>query len=206
MSIIEIFTFFGIMSLLAVIPSTNVALIVTRTAISGISNGIAVVVGIILGDLFFIILSMFGLSVVSQAMGNFFIVIKYLGAIYLLCLGLSLLMIKSDTQIPIGYVKEKSRIVESFFSGFILTLGDIKAIFFYVSLFPMFIDSSKLQLTEVFIIIFVTVVSVGGIKLIYVFTATNIASLVKGIIFKSIIKKIAGGFMILLGIYIMIKD
>ena len=77
MSIIETISLFGIMAALAAMPSTSVALVVTRSATLGVGNGIAVAMGIVLGDLVFIMLAILGLSVVAEAMGNLFVVIKY---------------------------------------------------------------------------------------------------------------------------------
>jgi threonine/homoserine/homoserine lactone efflux protein len=62
MSIIEVVALFGTMVVLAAIPSASVALVVTRAITLGVSNGIAVGVGIVLGDLVFIGFVMFGLS------------------------------------------------------------------------------------------------------------------------------------------------
>lgn len=50
MSIVESITLFGIMMALAAVPSTSVALVITRSATLGIRNGLAVAMGIVLGD------------------------------------------------------------------------------------------------------------------------------------------------------------
>jgi len=52
------------MALLAALPSASVALVITRSATLGVANGIAVSAGIVLGDLIFILLAIFGLSAV----------------------------------------------------------------------------------------------------------------------------------------------
>lgn len=205
MNIIEIFALFGIMVSLAAIPSTSVALVVTRSATLGLGNGVAVSAGIVLGDLVFIILAILGLSVVAETMGTLFMAIKYLGAIYLLWLGFLLLMKKPNTRILVNTTKEKGSLISSFLAGFALTLGDIKAIFFYVSLFPMFIDASALQVADVLVIMLVTVASVGGVKVIYALSALKIAALARGLKCESAASKTAGGFMIGAGCYIIAK-
>ena len=101
MSIIEIISLFGIMVALAAIPSASVALVITRSVTLGVANGIAVSVGIVLGDLIFILLAIFGLSVVAETMGSLFMIIKYLGAAYLLWLGYTLLTSKSTTVVAV---------------------------------------------------------------------------------------------------------
>jgi threonine/homoserine/homoserine lactone efflux protein len=205
MSIIEIITLFGIMVTLAAMPSTSVALVVTRSATLGVANGIAVSVGIVLGDLVFILLAIFGLSVVAETMGSLFMVIKYLGAAYLLWLGYTLLASKSTSEIAVENPINKCNLAASFFAGFMLTLGDIKAIIFYVSLFPAFIDLSALRVADILAIISVMVISVGGVKAVYAFSATKVASLARRYRFDNAARKTAGGFMVGAGSYLIVK-
>lgn len=205
MSIIEIISLFGIMVALAAVPSASVALVIARTATLGIANGIAVVVGIVLGDLVFILLTILGLSVVAETMGSLFMVIKYLGASYLLWLGFTLLTSKSTSTIMVEKTKIKRNLVASFLAGFILTLGDIKAIVFYVSLFPIFINLSALHVADILTIISVMVVSVGGVKILYVLSATKVTSLARSHKLDNAARKTAGGFMIGAGSYLIVK-
>ncbi|HHJ14327.1 MAG TPA: LysE family translocator, partial [Gammaproteobacteria bacterium] len=51
MNIIDAVFLFAIMAALAAIPSTSVALVLTRSATLGLANGIAVATGIVIGDL-----------------------------------------------------------------------------------------------------------------------------------------------------------
>ena len=205
MSIIETIALFGIMVALAVMPSTSVALAVTRSATLGVGNGIAVAAGIVLGDLVFIMLAILGLSFVAEAMGSLFMVIKYLGGVYLLWLGFSLLKTQSKTTITVNKTREKGDLVASFLAGFILTLGDVKAVVFYVSLFPVFIDLSALQVPEILIIIFVTVAGVGGVKVLYALSATKVANFARELKFESAARRTAGGLMVGAGTYLIVK-
>ncbi len=205
MTIIETITLFAIMLALAAIPSASVALVVTRSATLGVTNGIAVSAGIVLGDLVFILLALAGLSVMAQAMGSLFMIIKYLGAAYLLWLGYTLLTAKSTIEIPAQNSTGKRSLLASFLAGFMLTLGDIKAIVFYVSLFPVFIDLSSLQIADILIIVAVMVVSVGSVKLIYAFSALKVASLARRYKLDNAARKTAGGLMVGTGSYLIIK-
>ena len=205
MNIIETITLFGIIVSLAAIPSASVALVVTRSATLGVANGIAVSVGIVLGDLVFIILAIAGLSVVAETMGTLFMVIKYLGAAYLLWLGYTLLTSKSKTEITVERSIDKRSLVASFLAGFMLTLGDIKAIVFYVSLFPVFVDLSSLHVADILTIISVMVFGVGGVKVIYAFSAIKVASLAKRYKLDNAARKTAGGLMVGAGSYLIVK-
>ncbi|HHL18141.1 MAG TPA: LysE family translocator [Thiothrix sp.] len=204
MNIIEIMTLFGIMVVLSAIPSTSVALVVTRSATLGVANGFSVVIGIVLGDLIFVMLAILGLSAVAETMGGLFSVIKYAGAAYLLWFGFSLLKSQSNTIINVN-LGEKRSLLTSFLAGIILTLGDIKAIFFYVSLFPIFVDLSALKTIEILTIIGITIMSVGGIKMLYAVSAIKALNVARKLKFESTARKIAGGTMIGAGSYLLIK-
>lgn len=206
MSIIESTALLGIMVALAAMPSTSVALVVTRAATLGVKNGIAVAAGIVVGDLLFVMLVILGLSALAEALGSFFLIIRYLGATYLIWLGLTLLARKHNTGFTTDNPAGKGRLTTGFLAGLALTLGDIKAIFFYLSLFPVFIDLAAIQLTDVFIITAITVVAVGGVKVVYAFSAAKIATLSKGLQFEPAIRKTTGGVMIGAGSYLITKS
>ena len=205
MSIIETITLFGIMVTLAAVPSASVALVITRSATLGVANGVAVTAGIILGDLVFILLAIFGLTVVAEIMGSLFMVVKYLGATYLLWLGYTLITSKKTTTITVDKTVKKQNFVTSFLAGFILTLGDIKAIIFYASLFPVFINLSALQVSDVLVIISVMVVSLGSVKILYAFSAAKVVSYARNNKFDNVARKTAGGFMLGAGGYLIVK-
>ena len=206
MNIIESTALLGIMIALAAMPSASVALVVTRAATLGVHQGVAVAAGIVLGDLFFVTLVILGLSVLAEVLGNVFLTIRYLGAIYLIWFGFSLLASKHTSGLMTNGPVRKGNFTTGFLAGLALTLGDIKAIFFYLSLFPMFIDLAALQPTDVFVITAVTVLAVGGVKVVYAFSAAKIAALSKGLPFEPAIRITAGGAMIGAGSYIIAKS
>lgn len=205
MTIIDSISLFVIMVTLAIIPGTSVALVITRSATLGVANGIAVSLGIVLGDLIFILLAILGLSIVAETMGGFFLVIKYLAGAYLLWIGYTLLTSSTKNTITVSTGNTTGNFITSFLAGFFLTLGDIKAIFFYVSLFPTFIDPSILKLTDVFIIMLVTIVTVGGVKIAYAISARKAVTMTKGLKLEKAAKKFAGSFMIGAGSYLIVK-
>ena len=151
---------------MAALPSASVALVVTRSATAGFPSGVAVAAGIVLGDLVFIALAVLGMSFLAEAMGSFFFVLKCLGGLYLIWLGLNLIRSSGECEIAVGGTGRRSLLV-SFSAGFLLTLGDVKAILFYASLFPAFVDIDGLATADFGKIVLVTVVAVGGVKVAY---------------------------------------
>ena len=193
------------MAALAALPSASVALVVTRTVTKGLMNGIAVIIGIILGDLVFIVLAVFGLSVVAETMSSLFIVIKYLGAIYLIWLGYTLINTKNVMSLSVDKELNAQNLSTSFIAGFILTLGDIKAIVFYASLLPIFIDLKELVIDDVLIVILIMIVSIGLVKMCYVFLATKVISLTVQTRQFFAMRKVAGVIVLMAGSYLIVK-
>ena len=90
MTLGSIATLFGAMVILAFVPSVSVLAVTTRSAASGFIHGVFTTAGIVVGDVFFIILAIFGLLVLAEAMGSLFVLINYLGGAYLIWLGIVL--------------------------------------------------------------------------------------------------------------------
>lgn len=63
---------FLVMIALAVVPSTSVALVVTRSATRGFQSGAAAAAGIVVGDLIFLGLAMLGMAALAHSLGSIF--------------------------------------------------------------------------------------------------------------------------------------
>ena len=204
MSLFDALALFIIMITLAAIPSTSVALVVTRSATMNLANGVAVSMGIVVGDLIFVMLAILGLTALSEIMGGFFLAVKFAAGIYLIWFGITL--IRSKTQkITVEYSGTSSGIFTSFLAGLFVTLGDVKAIFFYASLFPAFIDVSALTLPDISVILLVTIVTVGGVKLAYAFAATKVMLMSKGLAIEDKTRLASGALMVGAGTYLIAK-
>jgi threonine/homoserine/homoserine lactone efflux protein len=132
-------------------------------------------------------------------------IIKVLGGLYLIWLGYSLLSNTGKTRITINKPNSKGSLVASFMAGFFLTLGDIKAIVFYASLLPVFVDLSATQAPEIAVIGLITIFSVGGVKAGYAIFANKVAVYAKKTSMESAVSQLAGGLMIGAGGYLIVK-
>ena len=205
MTFAESIVLFGIMISLAALPSSSVALVVARSATLGPANGIAVGIGIVLGDLLFVALAIMGLSLVAETLGSFFVVVKIIGGLYLIWLGMKLLKSSAaDLQVSSDGNQPKS-LVASLVAGFVLTLGDIKAILFYASLFPLFIDLEAIGPQEISVIVAITIIGVGGVKMAYALLGAKFASIAGRHKYVGAYQKTLGGVMIGAGGYLVFK-
>ncbi|WP_197675090.1 LysE family translocator [Halopseudomonas salegens] len=204
MNLIEIVALFVVMTILALIPSTSVALVVVRSSTAGFWSGAAVAAGIVLGDLVFVFFAVLGMVALAEVMGGFFLVLRYMAGLYLIWFGISLLRAKAF--LPVRSVDHSAASLSAnFASGLIVTLGDVKAIFFYASLFPAFVDLGAVTLADIALIVIITVVAVGGAKLAYAGVAGRVLSLVDGFRARRTLNMTAGGFMLGAGAYVLAK-
>ena len=204
MSLVEIIVLFNVMAILALVPSTSVALVVARSSTAGFLNGAAVAAGIVVGDLVFVFLAILGMAALAEVMGSLFLVLRYLAGAYLIWFGISLLKSKPSSLVEASG-RSTSTLPASFLSGLILTLGDVKAILFYASLFPAFVDLATIKASDITIIVVLTVVAVGGVKLGYAYSAMRVVSFARGLKAERAVKFTAGGFMVGAGAYLMAK-
>ncbi|MEZ5490061.1 MAG: LysE family translocator [Gammaproteobacteria bacterium] len=205
MDFISTSSFFLIMLALAAMPSASVALVVTRSATLGVQNGIAVSVGIVVGDLVFIALALSGMSVLAETLGVFFTLIKYIGGAYLIWLGFSLLRSKPAIDNLVESNINSSSLLASALSGFVLTLGDLKAILFYASLFPSLLNVPSLTVTDLLAIVAVTVLAVGGVKILYAFSARKLLEKIRNTAASRHAQTVAGSCLMGTGTYLIVK-
>lgn len=204
MTLIGILSLLVAMLVLAAIPSASVALVITRSALYGVKNGTAVAVGIVCGDLIFATLGILGMTVLAETMGAFFAFFKVAGGVYLVWLGIGLLRSKEAVMVQndgSGY----ATVLTSFISGFVLTLGDVKAILFYASFFPVFVDVDRMNRWDVSVIVGVTIFAVGGVKFAYALLARRIVERLQTRRSLRHGRKFAGGLMVGTGVYLVSK-
>jgi threonine/homoserine/homoserine lactone efflux protein len=158
-------------------PSAGVALVVTRSAGAGTRHGVLVAAGIVLADLSFVAMALLGMTLVAEVMGGFFSAIRVLAGLYLIWFGITLLR-KPKVAAPETAPQEtrgSPSLLVSFLSGLLLTFGDVKAIIFYASLFPALFDLRSFTGWEIAAIGAITIVTVGGTKLLYALFARRLA-------------------------------
>lgn len=203
MTFSNIFALFSAMVVLASIPSLSVLTVCTRSAASGFIHGVFTTIGIVLGDIIFIIIAIWGLSLLAETMGNLFFLIKYLGGAYLIFLGIGLCRSQSKDVQTEEVVK--SSLLSSFMAGLSITLADQKATLFYLGFFPAFLDISQISYLDTSIIIATATVAVGGVKLIYAFMADRARLLFNPKTRKGI-NIAAGCVMIAVGVFLVTKS
>ncbi len=193
----------GAMLLLAITPGPGVFATVARALASGFSHAAVVVLGIVAGDLIFLLLAIYGLAAVAEYLSGFFLLIKYLGAGYLIWLGIGLWKSRAEGIKIVGVVEHSWQ--ANFSSGLFITLGNPKVILFYLGFLPTFIDLSILTGNDVLAIAAVVSVVLGTTMLVYAYAAARAKRLFQSPRAERIMNKTAGSVMIATGTVLAVK-
>lgn len=192
---------FGVMLVLAAVPTTSVMIVVSRSTTSGFIHGFLAALGIVTGDIVFILIAILGLSYLADSFTDLFVIVKYLGGAYLLWVGLKLWRL-GLIDVKVDETVETS-LLTSFTSGLLFTLADQKAILFYLGFFPAFVDLSALTILDTCVILIITLFTVGGVKVAYAYTAAH-AVLILSSTTRRRLNIIAGSLMIAIALFVVI--
>ena len=153
------------MVILAALPSVSVLAVTSRAASHGFRHGAAAALGIVLADILFILLAIFGLAALAGALGEWMLLVRVAGALYLAWL--AWLLWRAAGGVTASGHADTASLWASFSAGLFSTLGDQKALLFYFGFFPAFLDLEALSWTDAFWVSLVALLAVGGVKLLY---------------------------------------
>ncbi len=130
--------------ILLITPGPAVLFIVARSVEQGRIAGIVSTLGISAGTLFHVAAAAFGLSALLVSSALAFNIVKYLGAGYLIYLGITTLLRKSEIEEK--EIKEKN-LKRIFYQGIWVNLMNPKTALFFFAFLPQFVDVSRGSVT-----------------------------------------------------------
>jgi threonine/homoserine/homoserine lactone efflux protein len=145
------------------VPGPGVAAVVARALGGGFRGAVPMVIGILAGDLIYLVFAVFGLAAIAAWFGPVFVIVRWAGAAYLLYIAW-----KFWTARP-GAEQVRPRAEEhwsrTFLAGLALTLGNPKTIVFYLALLPTVVPLDRpmtaLGFAELMLIVVVVLLVIG---------------------------------------------
>jgi threonine/homoserine/homoserine lactone efflux protein len=125
---------------LLVIPGPAVLYIVSRSVDQGRAAGFASVAGIHVGSLLHVAAAALGLSALLVSSALAFDTVRYLGAAYLVWLGLQRLLAREGAAGPTRQARE--RLGRIFAQGVVVNVLNPKTALFFFAFLPQFVDAS----------------------------------------------------------------
>jgi threonine/homoserine/homoserine lactone efflux protein len=129
------------MLVVAASPGPGVLATVARAIGSGFKPALAFICGIVVGDIIYLSLAFYGLTLVARLMEDLFLVVKLCGGLYLLWLGIRLWRKEPKADINDCPATRESG-VGNVASGMVVTLSNPTGIAFYCGFLPTFLDLS----------------------------------------------------------------
>ena len=126
---------------LLIVPGPSVFYIVARSVDQGRIAGLVSVLGIEIGALVHVAFAAVGLSALLASSAAAFTAVKWLGAAYLVWLGLRRLLDRDDEDTPVAVERRKlSRVLSQ---GVMVNVFNPKTALFFLAFLPQFVDPSR---------------------------------------------------------------
>jgi threonine/homoserine/homoserine lactone efflux protein len=138
--------------LLNILPGPDSLLIMTRSATQGWRAGVAATMGICTGTMVHVLAAAVGLSAILATSATAFMVVKYVGAAYILYMAVGLLLSKRKdaaaavTVPPLPYRK-------IFAQGLLTNVLNPKVALFFLAFVPQFIDADAASKPLAFVVL-----------------------------------------------------
>ncbi len=171
---LSVLTAFAVtLAITVALPGPGIFAVVSCAIGRGFRESLALICGMVVGDLIYFTLAVLGLAALAHTMGEFFIVVKLAGAGYLIWLGIKLWRSPAATMTVDGKASLPRGFARTVLGGLMVTIGNPKAIGFYAGLLPTFINLERLSLAEALTMGATVVVLVAGIPAIYAYAAAS---------------------------------
>ena len=130
---------------LIIAPGPDMLYVITRGMTYGRGAGMLSAIGVICGILVHTTAAALGLTLIFQTSATAFLIVKYLGALYLIYLGIKSWRDKSNFQLERSSSIVSSR--ELFWQGVLSNVLNPKIAIFFLAFLPQFVDKGSGQVT-----------------------------------------------------------
>jgi threonine/homoserine/homoserine lactone efflux protein len=198
--------FLGVSWALIIAPGPDMVYVITRGMVHGRRAGIWSAVGVICGILVHTTAAAFGLTLLLQTSASAFLLVKYVGAAYLMYLGIKAWGDKSafglQTQPPVV----SSRAV--FWQGVLSNVLNPKIAIFFMAFLPQFVDRGSSHVTLQMVILGLTFAGLGLCFLLVVGYSSGAIGgwLTRRQQYARFLQRLAGGILIALGIRLALTE
>jgi homoserine/homoserine lactone efflux protein len=152
--------------LLGLTPGPNMSLILASTLTSGLRGGLTTLAGTTTGLALLIAAAAAGMSSVMVLMSEWFDVIRWIGALYLVYLGARQLWLfhrrASGAAMP-----SRAAGANLYFEGVLVSLSNPKVLLFVGAFLPQFVDPARDPLSQLWVLAVLFVVALAAVDIAY---------------------------------------
>ena len=187
-------------AILLVIPGPAVTYVVSRSIGHGRAAGLVSVLGIVTGTLCHVVAAALGISALLASSAVAFQFVKYLGAAYLIYLGIKTLR-RNEEQLAEADTGE-TKLMRIYGQGLLVNLLNPKTALFFLAFLPQFVDPARGYVTLQILQLGVLFALMGwGSDSVYAVIAGSVAERIRGSRrLRRAQRNISGGGLIALGL------
>ncbi len=189
-------------------PGADTMYILGRSISEGKKSGVISALGIASGALLHCIFAALGLSILLAKSATAFSIVKYIGAGYLIFLGIKLLLSKAASITEVfEQGKNTQNYSKIYVSGILTNLFNPKVALFFLAFLPQFIEPNHATSVLPFLVLGLTFVATGTLwcLVLALFSAKLASKIRKNNRIKLWLDKTTGGLFILLGIQLALS-
>lgn len=189
---------------LAIVPGPGIAYVVARTVAGGRAEGVASSVGTAGGGMVHVLLSALGLSLLIAESPVLYSAIKYLGAAYLLYLGLKILLARAEaTDVP---RVARAGAKKAFRDGIVVEALNVKTAMFFIAFIPQFVSPTHAFAPQFILLGTICVLLNTSADLVAVFAASRFLASDAKARRERLLSRVSGIVMIALGLFVALSD
>jgi threonine/homoserine/homoserine lactone efflux protein len=190
--------------LLAISPGPGMLYVLARSLKGGKKVGLASSFGTALGGMGHVIAAAFGLSAILAQSAYAFLFVKYLGAAYLVYLGIRTLF-SGDAAMP-ATVDEGKKAQSPFWQGVLTEVLNPKTALFFLAFIPQFVDHAAPLLPQFMLLGATSIALNTSADLVVVLAAAPLAKrLETSILWRRRQRQVSGAALVGLGSYVAIS-
>lgn len=158
--------------ILAITPGPGIAYVVARTIAGGRSEGLASCFGTGLGGMLHVVAAALGLSLLVAQSAVAFNLVKYVGAAYLIYLGIRLLL-RKDQDLDIKPVTSQGT-RRALAEGIVVEALNVKTALFFLAFLPQFVSASEPLVPQLMVLGTICVTLNTLVDVVAVFAAASL--------------------------------
>ena len=184
---------------LLAIPGPTVTVVVGHAISNGKRAARATIFGVVLGDFVAMTASLLGIGAVLAASATLFTLMKVVGAVYLIWLGIKMWRTQSERALN-DCPSQPANLRHVFWNCFVVTALNPKDILFFVAFVPQFLDPSRPPLQQLIVLELTFLIMVALNIAVWSLAAGHMQTAMRGVGRIRLFNRIGGTLLISAGL------
>ncbi|MFK5977977.1 MAG: LysE family translocator [Rhizobiaceae bacterium] len=160
-------------AILTLIPGPCVLLLIGQSLSRGIKPAFSSIIGVLIGDILLIILSLLGVGAILAASAALFQLVKWAGVFYMAYLGICQIVDARRGAKPVSKQNHPAFMFGSLRAGFFSAVLNPKGVMFYMAFLSQFVNPNGNMVLQISILSITSTIVVGVILAAYVMMANR---------------------------------